>query len=81
MNIPITEEDGAGEANPEAPKSAEGEDKPDSEDDDLQVVHQIFMDNPTTDLRLKNDQHRARVKASVEKKKQLMKKKNTILKL
>ena len=29
MNIPITEEDGAGEANPEAPKSAEGEDKPD----------------------------------------------------
>ena len=35
------------------------------------------MANPTTDLRLKNDQHRARVKASVEKKKQLMKKKNT----
>ena len=29
MNIPITEEDGAGEANPEGPKSAEGEDKPD----------------------------------------------------
>ena len=29
MNVPIIEEDGAGEANPEAPKSAEGEDKPD----------------------------------------------------
>ena len=72
VNVPSTEEDGAGEANPEAPKSAEGEDKPDSEDDDLRVVHQIFMANPTTDLRLKTDEHRARVKANVEKKRQLI---------
>ena len=45
VNIPISEVEGAGKVNPEAPKSAEGEANPDSEDDDLRVVHQIFMDN------------------------------------
>ena len=77
VQVPITEGDGAGEANLEAPKSVEGEAKPDSEDDDLQVVQQVFMANPTTDYRLKNEQYRARVKANVEKKRQLMKKKST----
>ena len=77
VNVPTMEDTGAGEANLEAPKNAEGEDKPDSEDDDLQVVHQIYMANPTTDLRLKDVEHRARIKASVDKKKQLMKKKST----
>ena len=77
VNVPIMEDTGAGEANLEAPKNAEGEDKPDSEDDDLQVVHQIYMANPTTDLRLKDVEYRARIKASVDKKKQLLKKKNT----
>ena len=77
VQVPITEGDGAGEANLEAPKSVEGEAKPDSEDDDLQVVQQVFMANPTTDYRLKNEQYRARVKATVEKKRQLMKKKSS----
>ena len=77
VHVPIMEGDGAGEANLEAPKSVEGEAKPDSEDDDLRVVHQVYMANPTTDLRLKNEQHRARVKATVDKKRQLMKKKST----
>ena len=77
VNVPIMEDTGAGEANLEAPKNAEGEDKPDSEDDDLQVVHQSFMANPTTDLRLKDVEYRARIKASVDKKKQLLKKKST----
>ena len=77
VNVPTMEDTGAGEANLEAPKNAEGEDKPDSEDDDLQVVHQIYMANPTTDLRLKDVEYRARIKASVDKKKQLMKKKST----
>ena len=66
VQVPIIEGDGAGEANLEAPKSVEGEAKPDSEDDDLQVVHQVYMANPTTDYRLKNEQYRARVKATVE---------------
>ena len=77
VNVPNSEEEGAGKANPEAPKSADGEANPDSGDDDLRVVHQMYMDNPTNDLRLKDDQHRARIRAEVEKKKQLMKKKST----
>jgi hypothetical protein len=46
VNVPNSEEEGAGKANPEAPKSAESEANPDSEDDDLRVVHQVYMAQP-----------------------------------